>query len=194
MIVRRLRLNTVPHFDRDGGCDPLLSVAVKSESDYEEYDLFRSRDHYETRHCKPSDRQVDLEIGSGGDGIRVAGDVHFVVTNVSQGFMGQNFGGKPGKVCHLWVHTCFMQQPPPDMAGTARQLSGDECSSERLPAGTWCLTMAKSEIDQAAQDSKNAKVGSAGSQALAAVGATQAQARPGQPEPAALDVCPGGAS
>eukprot|EP00961_Rhodomonas_salina_P218537 2953665-Rhodomonas_salina.1 len=51
-----------------------------------------------------------------------------------------------------------MQQPPPDMAGKARQLNADECTTEDVPDGTWLIKLVKKEIDMAAQVCANAPV------------------------------------
>jgi hypothetical protein len=35
------------------------------------------------------------------------------------------------------------------MGGISRQLNSQQCSHERVPEGTWALTLSKPEIDQA---------------------------------------------
>jgi len=150
MLLRKVRMDTIPHFDRDGGCDPFVSVGVKCEYDLEEHPVFRSRDASKAVHVKPEDQRWEFRFPD--EGVRVAGDTH-----IAFGTEGAGFLGKASKMCHLWVHTCFMEQPPPEMAGKSRRLNAQECAAEGVPGGTWLLRMEKKEIDMAAQDKKHAK-------------------------------------
>ena len=40
--LHRVRIHTVPHFNKEGGCDPWLRIEVKSEQDHELYCVFQS--------------------------------------------------------------------------------------------------------------------------------------------------------
>lgn len=149
VLLQCIRLLTVPHFERDGGCTPALVVSVKAEYDLEEHEIFHS-DSQKSVHVKGSDKKVDLSLPSGG--FRVAGDVHIVIWNDSHGLLA-----KSAKICHFWIHTSFLQHPPSEMAGKAKEMSDDECRTNCLPHGSWSLILGKHEIDMAAQDKKHAR-------------------------------------
>ena len=54
----------------------------------------------------------------------------------------------------FWLHSAFLTQPPPEMAGKSRQLTDQECVAEGLPLTSWSLVLSKHEIDKAAKDSR----------------------------------------
>ena len=49
ILLHRVRLHTVPHFNSDGGCDPFLTIEVKSEVDHRPYIVFRSPERARAR-------------------------------------------------------------------------------------------------------------------------------------------------
>lgn len=57
----------------------------------------------------------------------------------------------------MWIHTQFVKSPPPDMCGTSRVLSAEECRLGGVPEGTLKTTFRKHEVDGAAADRKNVK-------------------------------------
>jgi hypothetical protein len=42
VLIHRVRMHTIPHFNSDGGCSPALTIEVKSEVDHETYSIFQS--------------------------------------------------------------------------------------------------------------------------------------------------------
>lgn len=116
-LLHRVRLIGIPHFDRDGGCNPFFTVFVKEEKDHENLEVYRSQDHYgKPTHLKPEEKtwQQDLPEGQ-----RVAGDVQIVFYDA--GYLFQE------KMCSMWMHTWFIKKPPPDMGGMSRQLGNEVC-------------------------------------------------------------------
>lgn len=107
ILLHRVRMHTVPHFKGDGGCDPFLTIDVKSELDHCAYTVFqsssgspargpagavqaslRSRTSFERMRGKasiertPSSSDItDVPAEAiPGLGTRVAGDVKVVIT------------------------------------------------------------------------------------------------------------------
>lgn len=142
----RVRMHTIPHMDRDQGCDPYYSVSIVSEDDHEMYEIYASKEHEAVEHIKSSVGHWDSDF-EGGMGLRVAGDVHFE-------FRDQDLLSSE-RMFSFWLHTHFCMRPPSDMGGKARKLDAEEARKERLPPGSWALTLAKREIDQAARDKKH---------------------------------------
>jgi hypothetical protein len=63
---------------------------------------------------------------------------------------------KQNPLCHVWVHSQFMQDPPDNMAGVCTSLSDeDSANMGGAPHGAFSLLMRKHEIDGAAKDTKN---------------------------------------
>ncbi|KAJ1484028.1 hypothetical protein T484DRAFT_2543028 [Baffinella frigidus] len=99
-------------------------------------------------------------------GLRVAGDIHITLYHHSQGL-----NKKKEKVCHFWLHSGFMLNPPAEMGGTLRKISQEQLASlaseagahtsdeaafshrfhlEKHPGGCFALCLQKHEIDGAA--------------------------------------------
>lgn len=127
-ILRRIDMLSIPHFDRDGGCNPFVNVYIKSEEDSECFSVYDSTErHGKTEHVKPSQKRWSHMIPK--DGQRIWGDVRFVVSNADTFFT-------PKSMFSMWIHTQFVTHPPPEMCGKSRLLSLEECMSENLPEGT----------------------------------------------------------
>ena len=134
--IMLVSIHGVPRFT-GGGIEPSVQIGVRAESDHKEYWLYKS--HVAAR-ISADDRDWTLEVEGG---IRVAGDIKIQVSN------------KVSRICHVWCHSQFMEQPPDEMGGVSRRLSAEECSTLNVPDGTFSLIFAKHEIDGAAKDSKN---------------------------------------
>jgi len=128
----------------NGGCEPSLVIAVRRDEDHEEYVVFKSRDYEAPKHVEQRDRQWQLFLSKHvSGGVRVAGDIKIEVVE------------RHKSLCHVWVHSQFMQEPPDAMAGVSRSLSDEECASTGVPPGAFSLLMSKHEIDGAAKDVKH---------------------------------------
>jgi hypothetical protein len=42
VLIHRVRMHPVPHFNSDGSCSPSLTINIKSEVDHQEYTVFQS--------------------------------------------------------------------------------------------------------------------------------------------------------
>jgi hypothetical protein len=153
-------MHTVPHFNKDGGCDPSLTVEVKSELDHESNVIFTSGDvsggrtsrerltrEFSSREgvlASPSADIMDVSVEvAPGLGTRVAGDICMTMMD-----------GRSKAMFFFWVHSALMTEPPPEMGGRARTLSAEECAAEGLPPTSWSLLLSKHEIDRAAKDAR----------------------------------------
>ena len=125
--LRRIDLLAIPHFERDGGCNPFVNVYIKSEEDSECFSVYDSTERCgKAEHIKPSQKRWSHTIPK--DGQRIWGDVRFVVSNADSFFA-------PKSMFSMWIHTQFVTKPPPEMCGKSRLLSQEECEGQNLPEG-----------------------------------------------------------
>jgi hypothetical protein len=74
-LLHRVRMHTVPHFNGDGGCDPHLTVEIKSEADHSTYTVFQSV-------SRPQDHQP-IDHGAGQASQRSRGSFEKLLGNVA---------------------------------------------------------------------------------------------------------------
>lgn len=143
--IHRVRLNTIPHFDLDGGCDPIVRVLVRAEDDHQPIVVFGT-DTIGVKHVSPSSKVFDLSLPA----VRVAGD--FALHLFDRDLLREE------KMGTLWLHSLFLHAPLLDeVCGVYRSLSAEECERESLPQNTSSLTFSKAHIDGAAKDLRDAK-------------------------------------
>jgi hypothetical protein len=130
---------------RTSRCEPALVISVRSSADLEERVVFKSRDYEPPQQVDKHNQQWKLSLSKHvPGGVRVAGD-----------FKIQLFD-KQNPLCHVWLHSQFMQDPPDNMAGVCTSLSDvDRANMGGVPHGAFSLLMRKHEIDGAAKDTKN---------------------------------------
>ena len=130
---------------RTSHCELALVISVRSSADQKEYVVFTSRDYEPPKQANENNQQWKLSLSKHvPDGVRVAGDFKIQVFD------------KQNPLCHVWVHSQFMQDPPDNMAGVCTSLSDeDSVNMGGVPRGAFSLLMRKHEIDGAAKDTKN---------------------------------------
>jgi hypothetical protein len=177
ILLHRVRLHTVPHFNGDGCWDPSLTIEVKSEKDHVAYPVFRSADRGKSR---PSGdmMQSSSSLRSTMDATRrgsseklrpsldAASRVDFIdVLAESLPGIGTRVAGdmcltlhtdegRSKAMCFFWLHSAFLTAPPPGMGGVARPLTDEECTAAGLAPSAWSLVLSKHEIDRAAKDTR----------------------------------------
>ena len=130
---------------RTSHCEPALVISVQSSAVQGECVVFKSSDYEPSQQADKQNQQWKLSLSKHvPGGVRVAGDIKIQLFN------------KQNPLCHVWVHSQFMQDPPDNMAGVCTSLSDEDSANiEGVPHGAFSLLMRKHEIDGAAKDTKN---------------------------------------
>eukprot|EP00291_Cryptomonas_curvata_P017130 CAMPEP_0172171826 /NCGR_PEP_ID=MMETSP1050-20130122/12107_1 /TAXON_ID=233186 /ORGANISM="Cryptomonas curvata, Strain CCAP979/52" /LENGTH=1269 /DNA_ID=CAMNT_0012843299 /DNA_START=441 /DNA_END=4250 /DNA_ORIENTATION=- len=177
ILLHRVRLHTVPHFNGDGCWDPFLTIEVKSEKDHGAYPVFRSADRSKSRPPgemmqSSSSLRSTLDASRRGSceklrpSLDAASRVDFIdVLAESLPGIGTRVAGdicltlhtdeaRSKAMCFFWLHSAFLTAPPPGMGGVARPLTDEECAAAGLAPSAWSLVLSKHEIDRAAKDTR----------------------------------------
>ena len=183
IAILAVALHGIPCHSAEG-FEGFFQIAVRSEDDHEEYVIYKSRSSC----LSTKDAVWYLELNKdvlgnsnqGISGVRVAGDIKVQVCRQMSGIAGS----KETPLCHTWMHSQFMEDPPDIMKDQqwrekgpptasewrerhpppiSRQLSDDEIlhlnqdADLSLPSDSFSLLISKHEIDGAARDKSNLK-------------------------------------
>jgi len=143
-------LHSIPHFDRDGGCDPWFQVRARDFETLAGRLLYDSRGVLPTKHVHPREKTWTQNFQGCAEGLLVSGDVELR-------FFDAHAFSESELMCSMWFNTAFLKDAPRELCGRTQRLTLDDCKDQGLPLGSLSVTFFKSELDLAFDDKKHAK-------------------------------------